>query len=462
MRNSMESFAFITKPFIIEPLGIMYLSSSLKAAGHHTSWTTTEGDLVKKIQNLDPTFVGYSIMTGDHKFFDEINKKLKSERDFFAIAGGPHPTFFPDYINNSSFDAICRGEGEFALADLVSKYTKGKSDFPNFWLKTENGISKNPQRSLIDDMDNIPFPDRELIYRADKKQRINPIRHFIASRGCPYACTYCFNQGYSNIYKGMGDRVRFRSVDNLLEEMDEVITNYPTSFVYLQDDTFILKKEWVEEFSRKYAEKIKLPFHCHVRANLIDEDMARLLKNANCYNVQLAIESGNERLRNTVLNRHMSEKQIYNACELLHKHDIKFMTQNILGLPTSTLENDFETLEMNIKCKPDYGWASIFQPYPGTELGKLCLEENLVSEKDLNNIQSSFFDTSILNLDKKKEIEYLQKLFAISVKYPAIYHTGLLKLLLKMPEAPLIRKVLGNLYRFFRHTSDEKLYNMKL
>ncbi|MFH1332876.1 MAG: radical SAM protein [archaeon] len=460
----MSKFLFITKPFVVEPLGIMYLSGSLRRAGHDTYWLTTGDNLEKEVGKLSPDFVGYSVMTGDHKFFDEVNKNLRSKFDFFSVAGGPHPTFFPNYIYGSSFDAVCVGEGDSALVDLVNNPENNVVD--NFSKKLyqefDTVVFKNPLRHLVGNLDELPFPDRELIYSRDESQRNNPIKHFIAGRGCPYKCTYCFNHCYNDLYKGKGKMVRFRSVDNLLDEVEDVVAKYPTKFVYFQDDTFILNKGWLEEFSRKYSGRINIPFHAHVRANLVSEDKIKLLKNANCFSVHIAVESGNDRLRNDVLKRNMSEKQIYDACSLLHKYGIKFMLQNILGLPTGSLKNDFETLEMNIKCKPTYAWASIFQPYPGTDLAKLCLEKGLIEESNLDDIQSSFFDRSLLNICNRKETEYLQKLFAVATDYPIIYYSGLLKTLLKLPDDSKVRGLLNKLYKAYRKTSDEKLYGMKL
>ena len=105
-------FLFITKPFKIEPLGIMYLSSAIKSEGHETELVLTSEDVEKMVEEYKPDFIGYSIMTGDQDFYDEINKNLKEKFKFFSIAGGPHPTFFPEMLNETSFDALCMGEGE--------------------------------------------------------------------------------------------------------------------------------------------------------------------------------------------------------------------------------------------------------------------------------------------------------------------------------------------------------------
>ena len=450
-------FLFITKQFNIEPLGIMYLSSSIKNEGHKADLVLTSENLEKKIEDYNPDVIGYSIITGDQNFYDHLNKNLKKKYDFFSIAGGPHPTFFPELLENSSFDAICRGEGEMAIKQFL-KNPKSANTF-NFWFKLGDKIIKNEVQPLIKDINKISFPDRDIVFNY-KFIKEGPIKHFIASRGCPYDCTYCFNKSFSEIYQGKGKRVRFRSVDNLLKEVEQVINSSPTKIVYFQDDTFILKSSWIKEFDDKYKQRIDLPFHCHTRANLVTEEIVRDLKDAGCYSVHIATESGNEKVRKEVLNRNMTNEQIYNAVTLLKQNGIRIMLQNILGLPFTSLENDFETLELNIKCQPDYAWASIFQPYPKTELGERCVKAGIY-KGNFSDIWDNFFDQTILEINNKNEIANLQKLFAIAVKNPEIYYSGRLKRLIELPYEETKEKF-TNAYKTFRNRADKILYGVDL
>jgi anaerobic magnesium-protoporphyrin IX monomethyl ester cyclase len=450
-------FLFINKPFSIEPLGIMYVASSIKNAGHDIDLALTSEDLEKKVEDYNPDFIGYSIMTGDQDFYDNLNKKLKANHIFFSIAGGPHPTFFPEMLKKSSFDAICRGEGENVVRQLLE--SPESKEVSNCWFKSGGKIIENLMQPLMEDLDKIAFPNREVVFKYSNIQE-GPIKHFIASRGCPFNCSYCFNKSYSELYEGKGKRVRFRSVNNLLDEVQEVISSSPTKFIYFQDDTFILKPEWLKEFSEKYKEKIDLPFHCHTRANLVTEDIVKDLKSAGCYSVHIAAESGNEEVRSKVLNRHMSDEQIYHAADLLKKYGIKTMLQNILGLPFTKLKNDFETLELNIRCQPDYAWASIFQPYPKTELGEECVKSGIY-KGDFSDINNNFFDSSVLDIENKNEIANLQKLFAIAVKHPQLYYSGRLQRLIQLPYQDN-REKLGKMYNDFRRRSDRILYGFEL
>jgi radical SAM superfamily enzyme YgiQ (UPF0313 family) len=450
-------FLFINKPFSIEPLGIMYLAPPIKKAGHRVDLILTSENLEKRVQEYKPDFVGYSIMTGDQNFYDEINKKLRVKFEFFSIAGGPHPTFFPEMLENSSFNAICMGEGEKAIQQLLEN--PASTNIFNFWFKSNEKIIKNQVQPLITDLNEISFPDRDLVFKY-KEIRDSPIKHFIASRGCPYNCSYCFNESYSQLYKGKGKRVRFRSVDNLLDEIEKVVNINPTKLVYFQDDTFILDTDWLKEFSEEYKKRINFPFHCHTRVNLVTDKIVKNLKDAGCYSVHIAAESGNENVRKKVLNRDMSNEQIYNAVNLLKKSGIKVMLQNILGLPFSSLKNDFETLELNIKCQPDYAWASIFQPYPKTELGERCLKEKIYTG-DFSDLGSNFFDKSMLNIANKNEIANLQKLFAIAVKNPELYYSGRLQKLIELPYKKT-KERFAEIYKSFRKKADRILYGFDL
>ena len=387
---------FVSKPLFMEPLGLMYLSSAAKKNGHETRLAYTSENLDKIMSEYRPDVVGYSVMTGDDKMYAEVNQKLKDSHEFFSIFGGPHPTFFPKYIKEKGIDAICRGEGEETFVEVLNNIQNNKdiSEVRNLAIKYGEGVKENPLRNLSE-IDSLAFPDRELI--KDRTPSIDgPIKHFLASRGCPFSCTYCFNDKFSALYSGKGKKVRFRNVENLIDEISEVVNTSPTRIVYFQDDTFTLNKNWLKDFSEAYKEKINMPFHCHVRPNTVDEDKINLLKEAGCYSVHIAAETAEDNLRNNILKRGMSKEQIYQASDLLRSKDIKFMLQNIIGIPGGTIENDIETLEMNIRCKPDYAWVSIFQPYPGTALGDYSKEHGYYTG-DFQDLGNNFFDSSKLN-----------------------------------------------------------------
>lgn len=451
-------FLFISKPQRIEPLGIMHLSAALKAAGHEVGLALVSADLAEKAAAFRPDVIGYSMMTGDHLAYDKINRELKSGLRFYSIAGGPHPTFFPEFLESSSLDAICRGEAELALPDFLQGPFSERTE--NFWVKKDGAILRNPVRELIDPLDAVPPPDRE-IFRAFGAE--SPIRHFLASRGCPFDCSYCFNEQYAALYGGKGRRVRNRAVDELLLEIARVVREHPTRFVYFQDDTFALNAAWLEEFAAKYPKAVGLPFHCHVRPNTVSESHVRLLKQAGCYSAHIAAETGNDDLRNRLLRRNMSTGQILSAAELLRRHGIRFMLQSMIGLPEGSLKTDMETLELNISCRPDYAWVSIFQPYPGTWLGKLCQEKGYY-RGDFGDLGANFFDSSRLEFPPayRSQLAHLQKLFAVFVENPELYEAGLLPGLINAPQDEATGEAYRKAYAHFRRLGDRRLYGFDL
>lgn len=441
----------INKWYGSEPLGIMYLSSVARAAGHETALTTDEyREASKSLLSFKPDVVAYSVTTGAHTGFLELNRRLKNSHKFFALFGGPHPTFFPEFIEEDGVDAVCLGEGEEALIELLEALDRGGDlkSIPNIWFKEAGKVYKNAVRPLEQNLDSLPFPDREIIYARYNRPEKYKMAKFIIGRGCPYNCTYCFNHAFAKLYTNQ-KRVRLRSVDNVLDEVSDVLAKYPAEFVGFTDDIFIINMDWLREFAEKYRQRIGRPYWCNVRANLVNEEVLDLLKASGCHSVVLAVEAGNERLRNQILKRNMTGDQIVNACKLLRQKGIRFVTNNILGFPGGSLENDIETLELNIKCRPFFAAATLFQPYPKTELGDYAIEMGFF-DGDIDKIGETSWRKSVIVMDNKDKVINLQKLFSIIVEFPML--NRLTRTLIRLPLTglyELVRKFWwGYCYKF--------------
>jgi radical SAM superfamily enzyme YgiQ (UPF0313 family) len=433
---------FTAQQIDYEPQGIMHLSSALKAAGHQVELAVaTHQDPVQVAREFRPDVAGYSVITGSQRYYLELNRRLKTAiPGLFSVVGGPHPTFFPEMVAREGVDGICRGEGEAALVDLVEALAAGGPpavlELDNWSFRRNGATITNPVRPYVVDLDALPFPDRALVYERDPIAARSKIKHFLTGRGCPYNCTYCFNHALSEIYGGKGRRFRQRSVDTVLEEVGWVRDHYPLEFVVFVDDTFVLSREWLSEFAEKYPRRIGLPFFCNTRANLVTEEQVRLLKAAGCHSVSMGIETGSDSLRNDLLKRHMSQAQILEAARLIREGGLHFTTTNMIGLPTSTLEDDFETLELNIRARPSYAHVFIFQPYPRTELGEFTREHGwMVGTFD--DIGEVAWDHSVLDFDAahQRGLTVLQRFFAIGVEWP--WTVPLIKRLMKLPDNPV-------------------------
>ncbi|RPI53656.1 MAG: radical SAM protein, partial [Chloroflexi bacterium] len=175
------------------------------------------------------------------------------------------------------------------------------------------------------------------------------------------------------------------------------------------------------EFAAEYPRQVGLPFFCNTRANLVTAEQVRLLKEAGCHTVSMGVEAGTDRIRNDLLKRHMSREQILDAARLIHEGGLRLTTTNMIGLPSSTLADDFETLELNARLRPAYAHAFIFQPYPRTELGEFTREQGwMVGTFD--DIGEVAWDHSVLSFDEdhKRGLSILQRFFAIGVEWPRL------------------------------------------
>lgn len=442
-----------------EPLGIMYLSAVAKNNGFETRLVYPDYlNLVRIMSEWEPEIVAYSI-TSDHSvFYRDLNSRLKQNFRFISIFGGPHVTFFPEFIEESEgIDIICIGEGEYAFDVFLRNFKKSEdySQCPNLWVRKENIIIRNKPVKLIEPLEQIGYPDRELLYNNYEHLRQNSVKIFMTTRGCPFECTYCFNHSYNELYKGRGKVIRRLKVDHVIEEIQLVKQKYPLQTVSFLDDTFNIMPDWIEEFSQKYRDAIGLPFTCCARFDILEEKMINDLKKAGCIAMHLAIESGNNDVRYEILNRKMSNEKILKGANLLKKHKIFMAVQNMLGLPGTTLENDIETFILNRDCNVDYAHSSVFQPYPGTRLAKLAIEKGFF-DGDFSKLDKGDYLKGIshLNIKNKSEIHRLNKILAIAVYLKL--SRQLVDILIRLP----LLKIYEIIHIFFKLYSGKKLYNV--
>lgn len=445
---------FVAQEISYEPQGIMSMSAVLKQAGHDVALTVANiEDPVAYARDYQPDILGYSVMTGSQRGYFDLNRRIREALDplraasgkhpLFSAFGGPHPTFFPEMVTEPGVDGVCVGEGEGAILDLAGALAQRNGSFttaiPNWWFNVEGEVIKNLPRPLIHELSELPQPDRALIYDKLPSLGISKIKHFISSRGCPYACTYCFNHAYYQVYK-RERRGQQRSVDDVIAEVNAVRARWPLEQVVFIDDLFIISNNWLEEFTEKWPQRVGLPFFANVRANLLVKEPLKvaLLKKAGCATVSMGIEAANDRIRVELLKRHMSRQEIIDAGRMVRAADMHITATNILGLPTSTLEDDLDTMRLNAQAGISYAHAFLFQPYPGTELGQFTKQNELMA-CDLDDIGEVAWDHSILvleNEEDKRAREHLQRLFAIGVEWPWLEPA--IRRMLKLPHNWLV------------------------
>ncbi len=404
------------------PLGTAYILSYLKDKGHQVSlfdytFNNSDKNCIAAIKKVDPDLICFSIDSGKYRYAVNLAKKLKKHSGALIVFGGPHPTVSPEEtIKSPNVDIICIGEGEEALEELLEKMENNNEiyDTRNLWFKKGEEIIKNPVRPLIQDLDKLPFPDRE-IFDIERYLEITGSLQMSVGRGCPYRCTYCIHHIVQKIYGGKGKYVRQRSVERVISEIRQLVNKYQDiDTIEFYDDIFTISKEWILKFCKKYKE-IGLPFCCDVRVETVDRDMLFAMKDAGCYKIAMGIETGNEKLRREVLNRNMTNQKIIEVVKIAKEAGLAVHVNNMIGIPYETKENYLETVKLNQTIKPDAIQSTMFQPYPGTALFKLCVEKGWVS-KDVF-LPKSYRSKSIINYPhvSHNTINWRRKLFKFRV-----------------------------------------------
>ena len=425
----------------LERLGTLYLSAFLKTKNIPSNIIITRSPkkLSEEIERLKPALLAVSIASAGHQAMLEFLREAKPQIKIPVVAGGPHPTFFPEALADPALDFIIRGEGEESLQQLFLAHKDGSGfdQVPALGYKKDGGLKFNAPSKLLEDIDQLPFPDRALYFQYGYFRRLR-MQRVLTCRGCPFNCAYCFNAALKEFYKGCGKYVRQRSPENVIAELKSILPKSDT--FNFADDSFGLNRGFADEFLARYQAEIKRPFIVNLRPEQVDAELAKKLGDAGCYCAQVGIESGNDRLREQLLGRKVSKEEIRAAVRLLHERGLKVLSYNMLGLPGETLENGFETVRLNSEMKIDFPRFSIFQPYPGTRMGEDAVANGLANKEELlKNLSGSYFHKSVLKMPGIRELENLQKLFAPAVKFPGL--EPLLKKLAKLPPNPVFELI---------------------
>lgn len=403
-----------------QPLGLMYLSSVLKQKGHEVRGVMLRHqDIFSIVANFKPSLIGFSVMTGEQKLCLETNAELKAKYNFFSLWGGPHATFATeDLIVEEGVDAVCQGEGEQVILEVVRRLEAGETlfDVNNLYVKENGQLYRNPLRPLMPDLDVMPFPDRDLFREFKEDKAFN----LMASRGCPYKCSYCFNHRLNQMYKGNGKIVRYRSVQNVITELQQMVVQDGAELFNFHDDLFTISKKWFKDFAKVYGDYIRVPYICSVRVEHVDEAIGEALQYSGCHQVFMGLEAGNDEIRGPILDRKMSKQDIIDCVHLLNHYGINVITQNMVGIPGATLEHDYETLELNIACQPYFSWVSICTPYPNTNLADRAKALGVIGPEYMSKIYDTYHYRTILDIPHARQVDNLHKLFSIAAHYPEL------------------------------------------
>ncbi|MEW6426031.1 MAG: radical SAM protein [Bacillota bacterium] len=367
--------------------GLASLAAVLKENGHQVSLYHLTAPVERKefqahLRQSSPDLIGFVAMTRGFPAVREYARWVKDALDVLTICGSYHPTTMPEeVIAAEGIDILCRGEGEEALCELVKRLDAGEdyTGVLNLWVKENNRVYRNPAGPLLEDIDQLPLPDFGLFDFSRLLATRIKTAVVILSRGCPYSCTYCLNSKFREIYPNKRHYARFHSPEYAIEYLQKLLLTCPeVAYLNFRDDILPWQNDWLANFARLYKRKINLPFICNYRANLFSLETARILREAGCYQIFFGVESGNDYIRNEVLNRNMSREQIIKAFAACRQVGIKTVAYNMIGLPYEDKARVLETIKLNAAIKADVSLSPIYYPYPDTPLFALAVREGFV------------------------------------------------------------------------------------
>lgn len=382
------------------PLGMAILASMLRLHKHEVKLFDLEA-LRSTVQEQITSFTSFSPDIIGVFGTSPINKRIKETiaalRYNFPtakiIVGGPHATLFPDDFleNGESIDYVFRGEAEFSIvefANQISLYDDVK--FPDriegIVYKTGQQIYKHPVVPKVKDLNELPFPSYDLLplERYFETGSTEKVITMMTSRGCPYDCIYCADPV---LY---GHKFRSRSARNVVEEMKYLSSQHQIKHIVFYDANFNADIERVREICKLLiAEKLDLTWRARVRADKIDRESVKLMKEAGCTELSLGVESGSEKVLK-VIHKKESRNEIRNAFEIIKEFDIWLVGYFMFGIPGESPSDAEETIKFAIELDPDWALFSIATPLPGTEFLRQAKQSKWIISDDLNNYKANF------------------------------------------------------------------------
>lgn len=368
------------------PFGISFVAASLKQAGHNprmlvfTPRTDVEAALKTFLRSHSPKLFCLTAVSSQYPAICGIARAIKQLAPrVHVLLGGHHATLnSEDAIAESSFDAVCIGEGEAAAVEYARQIENGEepSGIANLWIRSRDSLSveRNAPAPFIQDLDSLPTIDRSMWdeWVADGPRSVT----VLLGRGCPNRCTYCSNHALAKVADGR--YVRFRSPQNVIRELDEVAASYPTvNSVYLEVETLQANPKYAFElcdYLERFVADLGRPMAFGTNL-LVTRRMAenlallRRLSQVGFDHVNIGLESGSERIRNEVLHRpRYSNDDLVAFCREARQLAVKVNLYVLVGIPGETPSEFAETIACVRACDPHETHLSIFYPYPGTDL----------------------------------------------------------------------------------------------
>lgn len=363
-------------------LGLAYIGAFLRKNHHNVNLIDLRGvsgwdELEDMMRDCDSDVFGVYFNTPNYNnsiACCKIAKRLGK----VVVAGGPHATILPQELlsGGNMVDYVIRGEGELSFLELLNN------------LEMNRPQERIMQGKSFEDLDELPFPDRDLY---DIKKVSHPLGNFpfmdnglimMTSRGCPYNCAFC----QPLVHTMFGRRMRYRSVEGVIQEIKQVVSRYKVRYISFQDDTFTVRKDWVKALCRRIRqENLGIQWSAQSRVDIFDEELARVMSGAGCVCIFFGFESGSQRILD-LIDKGIRPDQSIRAAGICNQQGILIFADYMLGIPTETEDDLNMTLELIKRIRPQIHSPTYFTPIPGCSLYEYCRDNGLINVKTYEDL----------------------------------------------------------------------------
>jgi radical SAM superfamily enzyme YgiQ (UPF0313 family) len=363
-----------------QPLGMLYIAAVLLRAGHDVRFFNgaflTQEEILRGVGAFDPRFAGiYSTTFGWNKAMQTAEALKRLNPEIFTCAGGPYPIAMQEQCLHdcAHFDAVGTGEGEITVPEILERLESGLGLDGVLGAAFRRGadIVKNSPRPLIEDLDSLPFPARELLGEADRylpppgTYRRKPVTVLLSARGCDRNCLFCFQIDKRRHAGARG--VRYRSIENVLDEIEHCLGLGYREIKFL-DDSLAADYDRALQLAQGIKTRgLDFSWFASTCVNQVDEPLLQAFKEAGCWAILLGAESGVQKNLNT-LRKGSTLEQIRAAVRAAQAVGLRVSMPFMFGIPGETYEDGLKTIEFATELNPDLANFHAVTPFPGTDL----------------------------------------------------------------------------------------------
>jgi radical SAM superfamily enzyme YgiQ (UPF0313 family) len=373
------------------PLDIAYTASLLRSKAIPANIVECLGSslelsgLILLLEDQAPEFVAIRTSTPTFEWDMRVARVIKTLLNSKTIFFGPHVALSPEETIKQPFvDAIVLGEPERVILDICE--AGGFSGCKGVWHKEGDEVLKNPQSRFVIDLDQLPFPSWDLLpYRAYSGGRLmrnlTPFVTALTSRGCPHGCGYC------PYPVAQGRKLRVRSAENVVDELDWLINALGIKAVLFRDPEFALSRNRVFAICEGILQKgLQLAWRCETRMENLDEEMITIMARAGCIGMNLGVETNNAEVLRRMNRKPLSQEHAIGLVKACEKKGIETFCFFILGLPGETKESTLNNIEFALRLNSSHVQFTAATPYPGTELRKWAEERGFIEKQSMADI----------------------------------------------------------------------------